>query len=227
MLKAMLDIMASISLVGLVKRRFGLKSSPRSRLVIQRQFDGVETADKLFNLFTEKQDLWLQHWTLALKARTTGHSPAKARAQDGHLRESYAPDHVSAPEVGNYKMKAVTSVAQRTREIWCEIAEGKGLVASQPCTNCLRRGKTCWLHVDDRCGKCLDCMRGVVGEMKVRDCARSRGIADEVFALRPHHPWRVALRRQQATQSIEETSSHKIPAGVAKRRRQGKENGTT
>jgi len=142
-----------------------------------KTFQQVETTGKFFNLFTEKQDLWLGHWTLALQATTitttTGHSPTKTRAQPGHPRGGYAPDHASAPKIGSHKMKAVTSVAQRTREIWREIAEGKGLVATQPCTNCLRRDKTCWLHVGDKSGKCLDSMRGVVGEIKVRDCARS------------------------------------------------------
>jgi hypothetical protein len=192
-----------------------------------KTFQRVETADKLFNLFTEKQDLWLGHWTLALQATTTktttDYSPTKARAQASHPRGGCAPDHESAPKIGTHKMKAVTSVAQRTREIWREIAEGKGLIATQPCTNCLRRDKTCWLHVDDKSGKCLDCMRGVVGEMKVRDCARSRGIMDEVFAIRPYRPLMVVLQQQQASRPIDETSSHKIPAGVVKRRQQDRE----
>lgn len=59
------------------------------------------------------------------------------------------------------------------------------------------RKKPCWLHIDDKLGKCLDCIRGVVGEMKVRECSRSRGVADEEFALRPPRPFSKAsiLRR--------------------------------
>ena len=56
----------------------------------------------------------------------------------------------------------------------------------------------CWLHLDDKLGKCIDCMRGVVGEMKVRDCARSRGVTDEEFASRPYHPYAAASLKKRA-----------------------------
>ena len=43
----------------------------------------------------------------------------------------------------------------------------------------------------------MDCMRGVVGELKVRDCAVSRGITEEEFALRCSRPHVEAAERRQ------------------------------
>ena len=88
--------------------------------------------------------------------------------------------------------------------------EGMGVLAGKPYSNCARRKKTCWLHVDNKLGKCLDCIRGVVSEMKIRECSRSRGVGDEEFALRPHHSFSEASRRRRT--SAGSTGSHESPA---------------
>ena len=103
------------------------------------------------------------------------------------------------PSAQVHRAATTRSRAQVYRRIMRDILdEGKGVIATKPCSNCLRRKKTCLLHVVDRLGRCLDCIRVVIWEMKVGDCARSRGVTDEQFASRPSHPFVVAVRQRVA-----------------------------
>jgi hypothetical protein len=105
-----------------------------------------------------------------------------------------------------HQAKAVTSVAQKIRDLVRQVMEeGMGILADRPCSNCVRRRKSCSLHIDDKLGKCLDCNRGVVGEFRLRECSRSRGVGDEEFAARNPYPFSTASSHQQASLKSERT----------------------
>ena len=132
----------------------------------------VATPEMLFSFFQEKRDAWEGYWNWRLSLKNPKASPVPP----------------SGPRM-------IGSVARTTRRLLQEaFEEGKGLIADKPCSNCVRRNKTCWLHIDDKLGKCLDCMRGLMGAMKVQECGRSRGVTEEEFATRPFHPFKQASK---------------------------------
>jgi hypothetical protein len=118
----------------------------------------VSTAERLLSLFQEKRDLWLGEW-----AREFEQINLPTGSEGKRVNDLWWPVPIY------HQAKSVTSVAQKTRDLVREVMkEGMGILADRPCSNCVRRKKACWLHIDDKLGKCLDCIRGVVGEIKVR-----------------------------------------------------------
>lgn len=160
----------------------------------------MSTAERLLSFFQEKWDLWLEQWTREFEQIILPTGSEGNRAKD-----------LSWPVPIYHQAKSVAPVAQKRRDLVHEVMEeGMGVLADKPCSNCARRKKTCWLHADDKLGKCLDCTRGVVGEMKTRECSRSSGVGDEEFALRPYHPFSEASRGRRA--SAGSTRSHQSPS---------------
>jgi hypothetical protein len=186
----------------------GQPASCRTGVAIHRSFQNgssnvphrFATPERLLLFFEEKQDLWREHWAQEFRE---SHPDAGISSPTAGVDSELIEDHsVSCSSmqstVKGKRPKAVTYVVRRTQDLMKEVLEqGKGEIAAQPCTNCIRRNKPCWLHVDDMLGECMDCMRGVVGELKVRDCAVSRGITEEQFALRCSRPHAEAAERRQ------------------------------
>ena len=158
----------------------------------------VNTADRLFGFFFGEARFVARPLGLRSTARELNDKPVIA-AHDSRSRSATGYVCRKRVELDKPGPKSIASVARKTQKILHEAMEGgKGLVSATPCRNCLRRKKTCWLHLDDKLGKCIDCMSGVVGEMKVRDCTRSRGVRDEKFASRPYHPYAAASLKKRA-----------------------------
>lgn len=155
----------------------------------------LSTAERLLSFFQEKRDIWLGKWKQELDPK----SPSKT---SGKLTNDCL-SHTSIP----HQVKPVTLVAQKTRDLIRQVVEeGMGILADVPCSNCIRRKKPCWIHINDKLGKCLDCVRGVVGEMKLRECSLSRGVGDEEFASRNCRPFMTASKQGRAPPKSERTT---------------------
>lgn len=123
------------------------------------------TAERRLSFFQEKRDLWLGEWAQELDPKSP---PTDSKGKLANDFSSHTSRYQSA--------ESVTSGTQKIRDLVHQgMEEGLGVLADTPCSTCVRRRKPYWIYIDDKLGKCLDCVRGVVGEMKLRECSRSRG----------------------------------------------------